>query len=220
MLIDIWSDIVCPFCYIGKANLEAALAQAGVEAKLRHRAFRLQPGLAPMPVADMLARKYGLRGAEAAAQQARIVAMAAQAGLDFRLDGARIGDTLDAHRLVRFAAGHGRDGAMVDRLYRAYFSEGRDIFDRKVLVALGMETGLDRADMTAMLESGDFAGDVAADQGEAARLDIRGVPFVVIDARLAVSGAQPVAAFVAALRQASPAGDSGVCGTDGCELPD
>ena len=218
MQVDIWSDIVCPFCYIGKANLDAALRQAGVTADIRHKAFRLQPGQAPMRVDDMLAQKYGLTGAAAAVQQRRVVEMAAQAGLEFHLDGTRIGDTLDGHRLIKFAATQGRDTAMLDRLYRAYFTERRDVLARDSLLDLGEEAGLDRDAMAAMLASDAFAAEVETDQRFASSLNVQGVPFVVFNQRYAVSGARPPDAFLQAMHAAEPLpGDGGACAVDGCD---
>ncbi len=216
MRIDIWSDVVCPFCYIGKANLDAALKETGLAADIHHKTFRLQPGQEPTPVDQMLAQKYGLTGAAAAQQQQRVVDMAAQAGLDFHLDGTIIGDTTDAHRLIKYAARQGREADMLERLYRAYFTEHRDVLGRDSLLDLAAEAGLDRAAATAAFDAPDIAAEVDTDQRFAASLNIRGVPFVVIDQKYAVSGAQPVAAFVEALRTAAPALDGDTCGIDGC----
>ena len=217
MHIDIWSDVVCPFCYIGKANLDAALKEAGVDADIHHKAFRLQPGQTPMPVDVMLAQKYGLTGAAAQAQQKRVVDMAAQSGLDFHLEDRRIGDTLDAHKLIKFAAAQGREIAMLERLYRAYFTDGEDVLDRDSLLALGAEIGLDPAGMTAALDSPQLAAEVETDQRMAASLNVSGVPFVVIDRKYAVSGAQPVAAFLQALKAAAPVAEGDACAIDGCD---
>ena len=221
MHIDIWSDVVCPFCYIGKANLDAALKEAGLDAEVRHKAFRLQPGQTPTPVDQMLAQKYGLTGAAAAQQQKRVVDMAAQADLDFHLDGTIIGDTTDAHKLIKYAARHGREAAMLERLYRAYFTERRDVLGRDSLLDLAAEAGVDRDGAAAAFDAPDIAAEVDTDQRFAASLNIRGVPFVVIDRKYAVSGAQPVAAFVEALRAAAPAittlSEGDACGIDGCD---
>lgn len=218
MRIEIWSDVVCPFCYIGKAALETALKDTGVKADIVHRAFRLQPGAEVEPVDEMLARKYGLRGAQAKAQQKRVTDMAAQVGLDFHLDGTRIGDTFDAHRLLALAADKGVD--LLTPLYCAYFTDGVDIFDRDALLGLGEAAGLTRADMDAALRSDAIAARVSADETRARQIGVQGVPFFVIDERYGLSGAQPVAAFAEALRQIraeSPPDPAGaVCGPDGC----
>lgn len=215
MRIEIWSDVVCPFCYIGKASLDAALKDTGIDADIVHRAFRLQPGSTPEPVEDMLARKYGLKGEAAQVQQKRVVDMAAQVGLDFHLDGTLIGDTRDAHALLALAADKGVD--LLTPLYRAYFTEGRNVFDRDVLLSIGEDSGLTPADMQAALTSTDVAARITADEQTARRNGVQGVPFFVIDGRLAVSGAQPPAVFADALRQAAPELTGPVCGPEGCD---
>jgi predicted DsbA family dithiol-disulfide isomerase len=144
--------------------------------------------------------------------------MAAQVGLDFHLDGTRIGDTFDAHRLLALAADKGVD--LLTPLYRAYFTDGVDIFDRDALLGLGEAAGLTRADMDAALRSDAIAARVSADETRARQIGVQGVPFFVIDERYGLSGAQPVAAFAEALRQIraeSPPDPAGaVCGPDGC----
>jgi predicted DsbA family dithiol-disulfide isomerase len=216
--IDIWSDVVCPFCYIGETALEQALAETGVEAEIVHHAFRLQPGEAPQPVDDMLARKYGLNGAQVEAQQQRVTDMAAQVGLDFHLAGTLSGDTLDAHKLLALAADKGVD--LLSVLYRAYFTDNRDIFARETLLGLGEAAGLNRADMQAALSAPGIAARVAADEQAARQGGVRGVPFFVVsgagDERFALSGAQPVSAFAEALRRVQPEAAGPVCGPDGC----
>ena len=221
MKIEIWSDVVCPFCYIGKASLEQALAQSGAEAEVIHRSFRLQPGQTPVPVADMLAQKYGLTGAAAEASQKRVIDMAASFGLDFHLAGTVIGDTLDAHKLLVLAGEKGVQQDLLDRLYRAYFIETQPIFNRETLLSLGAESGLVRGDMEAALASDALAGQVVADQQQANAYGVRGVPFAVIDGKYAISGAQPPQAFLqafdAAKKDAAEALAGDVCGVDGCD---
>jgi predicted DsbA family dithiol-disulfide isomerase len=220
MRIDIWSDIVCPFCAIGKAALDQAVAQTGAEVEIVHHAFRLQPDAAPEPVETMLARKYGLRGAQADAQQKRVTDMAAQVGLDFHLSGTLIGDTGDAHVLLALAAEKDLQIPLLNTLYDAYFSKNKNVFDRETLFAIGEEVGLTRPDMAAALADANLAARVAQDEQTARAHGVNGVPFFVFDDRYALSGAQPVATFAAALRQIqaeTPAEPSGaVCGPDGC----
>ncbi len=221
MRIDIWSDVICPFCYIGKANLESALAEAGADADLVHHAFRLMPGDAPYPVEQMFARRYGQGPAQAAQSLRNVEATAARSGLEFHLDGTLCGDTSDAHKLLALAADKGVQIPLLNRLYRAYFSENHNVFDRDVLLQLGEETGLDRAAMTAAFTSPELAARVEADQRQAQAFDVRGVPFFVIDNRIAVSGAQPVNAYAEALRLAAAAdapADGATCGPDSCEV--
>jgi len=216
MRIDVWSDVVCPFCYIGKAALDQAVAQTGAKVEIVHRAFRLQPGEKPEPVSEMLARKYGLTGAAAEASQQRVTAIAAQVGLDFHLDGTMIGDTVDAHKLLALAGEKGVQAALLERLYRAYFTEGQPIFDRDTLLSLGEESGLVRADMDAALASPAVEAAVVADQQQAQGHGVRGVPFFVFDGRYAVSGAQPVETFVQALQASGAVTDGAACSVDGC----
>jgi predicted DsbA family dithiol-disulfide isomerase len=207
MKIEVWSDVVCPFCYVGKRRLEAALAafphRDAVE--VVWRSFELAPD-APAetgePLDAMLARKYSMGLAEARAANARVSAMAAEVGLEFRLEQARSGNTFDAHRLLHHAAARGLGGAAKERLLRAYFTEGRAIGARDELVALAVELGLDEDEVRAALEGDAHADAVRADQREARELGVQGVPFFVIDRRYAVSGAQPEAVFAEALARA------------------
>jgi predicted DsbA family dithiol-disulfide isomerase len=193
MRIDIWSDIICPFCYIGRTNLETALREAGLEAEVVHHAFRLFPGEAPYPVEEMFARRYGQTPEQALETVRGTEALAAKAGLEFHLAGTRVGDTSDAHRLLYFAGS--RSSQLLERLYRAYFTEGRDIYDRAVLADLAAELGFDRVLVEGALDFPSLATRVEADQRQAQQHDIRGVPFFVFDNRTAVSGAHPPSAF-------------------------
>lgn len=223
MKIEIWSDVICPFCYIGKANLEQALAQIGGEADIVHRAFRLSPGEPVIPTDQMLSRKYGLTTQQVTANQASLEARAAAAGLEFHLSGTLAGDTTDAHRLIALAAGKGKQAEAVEHLYRAYFTDGRNIFDRAVLHEIGAEIGLTATDIDAAFTSSEIDMQIALDQRQAQSIGVRGVPFVVVDGKYAVSGAQPVSAFVQTFQAAAAeaaknpviAGDA--CGIDGCD---
>ena len=223
MKIEIWSDVICPFCYIGKANLEQALEQFGGEADITHRAFRLSPGEPVIPTDQMLSRKYGLTAQQMMANQASLEARAAEAGLEFHLGGTLAGDTTDAHRLIALAAGKGKQAEAVEHLYRAYFTDGRNIFDRPVLHEIGAELGLAAADIDAAFTSSDIDMQIALDQRQAQSIGVRGVPFVVVDGKYAVSGAQPVAAFVQTLQAAAaealknPVVEGDACGIDGCD---
>jgi len=211
MQVEIWSDVVCPFCYVGKRRFEAALAafphRDAVE--VTWRSFELDPD-APRSVAggliELLAGKYGIPRAQAAEMNERVVAMAAAEGVAFRLDDAQPGNTLDAHRLIHHAAAHGLQEAAKERLLRAYFSEGRPIGDREALVEMAAELGLDADGVRAMLASEAHVADVRADERQAARFGIQGVPFFVVDRAFGVSGAQPVAVFTQLLERAWAAG--------------
>jgi predicted DsbA family dithiol-disulfide isomerase len=205
--VEIWSDVVCPWCAIGKRRFEAALAaferRDGVE--VRWRSFELDP-TAPRSVggssAQRLADKYGVPLDQARAMQQRVTDLAAAEGLRFRYDIARPGNTVDAHRLLHLAADRGVQPTVNDRLLRAYFSEGEPIADRDTLVRLGAEAGLDPAEAAQVLASDAYLADVRADEAEARELGIQGVPFFVLDRRYGVSGAQPTEVLLEALRRA------------------
>ncbi|HVZ29508.1 MAG TPA: DsbA family oxidoreductase [Asticcacaulis sp.] len=220
MKIEIWSDVICPFCYIGKAQLEAALAELDVDTDIEHRAFRLSPGEPVAPVEAVLARKYGMAPAQVQASQRNVEAMAAQAGLEFHLGGTFSGDTTDAHKLLLLAADKGMQAALLNRLYHAYFTEQRNIFDHDILLGYAEEVGLNRTEAAAALDSAELAARVAADQRTAENFGVRGVPFVVIDRKIGVSGAQGTPAFLQALEAAiadapKPVIDGDTCGVDG-----
>ncbi|GAC1433026.1 MAG: protein disulfide isomerase FrnE [Chloroflexota bacterium] len=207
MKVEIWSDVVCPWCYIGKRRVEAALArfEHRDEVDLVWRSFELDPQAPPRhsgAMADRLAEKYGTTRAQAEAMNARVAAVAAGDGLAFHLESAQSGNTFDAHRLLHHAAAHGRQADLKERLMHAYFTEGRAIGDAEVLVEIAGEAGLDRAGARAVLASDAYAADVRADERRAAALGIRGVPFVVIDGQYGVSGAQASGVFLEALEHA------------------
>ena len=211
MQIEIWSDIVCGWCYLGKRRFERALEQFDGRGDVRvvHRAFELDP-MRPLDgtesIQSVLRAKYGWTPAQVDAAGAQIRTLAAEEGLEYRgtADGV-IGNTRRAHELVRAAVAAGRGDAMLERLYRAYFTEGRSVFDVESLVALAVEVGLDEADVRATLDDGRYAAAVEADNREARALGARGVPFFVIDRRFGVSGAQSVEVFVDALTRAREA---------------
>ena len=219
MKIEIWSDVICPFCYIGKTQLEAALAETGLTAEIEHKAFRLMPGEAPYPIEEMFARRYGQSPEQAEASMRNVEAMAARQGLEFHIPGTKAGDTTDAHKLLILAGDRGVQIELLNALYKAYFTDTRDVFDRDVLLAIAEEARLDRSDAEKALWSEELKARVAADQRTAETFGVRGVPFVVIDRKVAISGAQGVPNFVKALRTAEPAPitDGGVCDINGCD---
>lgn len=230
MQVEIWSDVVCPWCAIGKRRFESALAEFehADEVEVRWRSFELDP-TAPRTVtgggAQRLADKYGVPLAQAEAMQQQVTDTAAADGLEFRLDRARPGNTVDAHRLLHLAADRGRQGELKDRLLRAYFTEGEAIGDPATLVRLAAEVGLDEAEATTVLDSDRYLAEVREDQSLARAFGISGVPFFVLDRKYGVSGAQPVEALLGALRQAygEPApltvvGDGHTCADDTCTV--
>ena len=223
MHIEIWSDVICPFCYIGKTQLDAALKDIGVTAQIEHRAFRLMPGDAVAPVEEMFARKYGQSPQQAETTMRNVEATAANEGLEFHIAGTLTGDTLDAHKLLLLAGDRGIQPQLLNRLYRAYFTETRNVFDRDALLDLAVDAGLDRTEAGQALDSAELAARVAADQRTAQTFGVRGVPFVVIDRKFAVSGAQGKGNFVKALQAAiaeTPAvveADGAACDINGCD---
>jgi predicted DsbA family dithiol-disulfide isomerase len=196
--IDIFSDPICPWCFIGKRRLQRALAaRPGVRPTVRWRAFQLNPAMPPdgMERRSYLALKFG-SATEAERLYATIGQVGAVEGIDFRFDLITVApNTVNAHRLVRYAEGHGRDGAVTDALFHAYFLDGRDIGDRRVLAALAAESGLDRAAAEAFLDGGDGADAVRGEDIRARQLGIEGVPCFIVDRRYAISGAQEPEAF-------------------------
>ncbi|MFV0451161.1 MAG: DsbA family oxidoreductase [Propioniciclava sp.] len=207
MRIDIWSDIVCPFCYLGKERLTRALAawEHGDEVAIVWHSFELDPS-APREraesMAEHLAAKYGMSVQQAEESQRSLAEQFAVAGLTFAWERARTGNTFDAHRVVHLAAEQGRAAEVVERLMRGYFSEGAAIGDAAVVTALATEAGLDAAEVERVLASDAYADAVRADEAQATQLGARGVPFFVLDGRLGLSGAQPVEVFSQALEEA------------------
>jgi predicted DsbA family dithiol-disulfide isomerase len=207
LTVDIWSDVVCPWCYIGKRRFEAALAQ------FEHRddvtvlwhSFELDPDAPPIAEgrsAERLAAKYGMTVEEAARRQAEITTLAAQDGLTYDLAESRGGNTFDAHRLIHLAAEHGLGNAAMERLMQAYFSEREAIGDPDTLQRLAVEAGLPAEEVREVLEGERYADAVRADERAATQIGVRGVPFFVLGRKYGVSGAQPAEVLLQALQQA------------------
>jgi predicted DsbA family dithiol-disulfide isomerase len=207
LTVEIWADFVCPWCYLGKKRLNSALADFGhgSETDVVWRSFQLDPD-APagteLTVSGILAKKYGVDLGQAEAMNARVSALAAQEGLEYRLDRARYANTFDAHRLNHLAASHRFQSEMGERLFRFYFTEGGSLSDTDALVALAAEIGIPEAEAREVLLGSRYAEEVRADILKAERLDIHGVPFMLVDGKYALSGAQSTAAFLATLEQA------------------
>jgi predicted DsbA family dithiol-disulfide isomerase len=207
LTVDIWSDVVCPWCYIGKRRFEAALAQ------FEHRddvtvlwhSFELDPDAPPIAEgrsAERLAAKYGMTVEEAARRQAEITTLAAQDGLTYDLAESRGGNTFDAHRLIHLAAEHGLGNSAMERLMQAYFSEREAIGDPDTLQRLAVEAGLPAEEVREVLEGERYADAVRADERAATQIGVRGVPFFVLGRKYGVSGAQPAEVLLQALQQA------------------
>ena len=204
MRVDIWSDLVCPWCYLGKRRFEKALAafEHSDDVETVHRSFQLDPSMPkgqPVRARDMLMRKYRMSEPEVVAAQEHLEQLAAVDGLEYHLD-SYTGNTMDAHRLVHLGREQGIQDAVIERLFRGHFTENRSLFDHESLTALGTEAGL--RNIEELLGGTRYERDVIADHQEAHALGARGVPFFVIDGRYGVSGAQSVEVFTGALERA------------------
>lgn len=207
MRVDIWSDVVCPFCWLGQRRLQAAARAEGIELHLVWRSFELDPNRTRVGrpgLVDAIAKKYGMSREQSLASQQQLAAAFAQYGGVYDFERARPSNTFDAHRLTHLAATHGLADELQSRLMRAYFAEGEAIGDPATLRRLAEEVGLKSADIDATLNSNAFGEDVRRDEEIATQqLDVQGVPFFVLEGRMGISGAQPVETFRAALRQMS-----------------
>jgi predicted DsbA family dithiol-disulfide isomerase len=207
MKVEIWSDVICPWCYVGKRRFEQALEQfeGRDDVEVVWRSFELDPTAPaePMPLVDRLAGKFNLDHASAVAMNEKMTETARTVGLDFELEGAQTGNTLDAHRVIHLAAAKGLQAEAMERLKAAYFVENRAISDRETLVELGASVGLDADELREMLASDRFTEDVREDERTAAGFGINGVPFFVLDRKIGVSGAQPAEVLLGALEQAA-----------------
>jgi len=206
MQAEIWSDVICPWCYIGKRRFDMALAQFAQREAVTviWRSFELDPNAPrqyPGTLDEMLSRKYSVSPQQAAAMNARVTSLAKEVGVDYRLTDARPGNTFDAHRLLHFAAAHRLGERATERIMRAYFCEALPVGDRAALARLAPQFGLAETEALAILEGDTYADAVRADEARAAELGITGVPFFVFNEKFAISGAQPVEVFSEALQQ-------------------
>jgi predicted DsbA family dithiol-disulfide isomerase len=207
MKVEIWSDIACPWCYIGRVRFEKALAQFPHrdQVEVIWRSYELDPYApreATHTVNEGLAKKYGVSVEEAETMVARTARVGAQEGLELRFDRVQPVRTFDAHRLLHLAAKHGVQGKLSERLHKAHFTDGENVADHETLVRLGAEVGLDADEVRQMLASDAHAGDVRADIQRGMAFGCQGVPYFVIDERYAVSGAQMPDVFLGALHRA------------------
>ena len=209
--VQIWSDVQCPWCYIGKRKFEAALAElaadpAAPQVEVVYRSFELAPDtpvdFEGTPV-DYLSQRKGIAPEQARAMIDRVSGIAESVGLDYRYDDIHQTNTVLAHELLHFAKAHGKQLELKERLLRAYFTEGRHIGRADDLAELAAEVGLDHDEAQAALTEHTYLPDVKADMAQAVAYGIQGVPFFVIDDRYGISGAQETGHFVAALRQAA-----------------
>jgi predicted DsbA family dithiol-disulfide isomerase len=204
--VEIWSDVACPWCYIGKRRFEAALEQFEHrdDVEVTWRSFELDPGAPHERTGDRaerLAEKYGMTVQQAREAEERLTAVAAEEELPFRFDIARSGSTFDGHRVVHLAGAHALRDAMKERLLRAYFTEGELISDHDTLIRLAVEVGLDQQEVRELLAGERYAEEVREDERAAGELGISAVPTFVIDRKLGASGAQPPDALLDLLRK-------------------
>ncbi len=207
MQIEIWSDVICPWCYIGKRRLEKALAKFphSESVQLVWRSFELDPespAQYPETLQELLAKKYDVSPQEAAEMNARVTEAAKEMGLAYRLANARPGNTFDAHRLLHFAASRQLGDRAGERMMQAYFSESLPVGDHAALARLAPEFGISESDALALLGSSKYSDTVRADEARAAKFEISGVPYFVFNEKTGISGAQSVEVFTQALQLA------------------
>jgi predicted DsbA family dithiol-disulfide isomerase len=206
MQLEIWSDVICPWCYIGKRRFEAALAQSENRGNINviWRSFELDPN-APRQylgsLNEMLSRKYNVSLQQADEMNARVTAQAKEVGLEYKLTHARPGNTFDAHRLLHFAADNQMGNKAIETIMHAYFSESLPVGDRTALAKLAPQFGIAESEALEMLASDKYSEAVKADELRAANFGITGVPFFVFDEKSGISGAQSVDVFIEALQQ-------------------
>ena len=229
MRVDIWSDVVCPFCYIGKKCLEHVAEQAGIELDIHWHSFELDPN-APAKHdtsnTERLAQKYGRSYAEMEEMERNVAAMAAAEGIDFQWQKANSGNSFNAHRIIHLAQSKGLGNEAEEAFFHAYMTEGLAIGEREVVEEIASRIGLDHAEVEYVLDSDELADFVRHDEKIAReQLNVTGVPFFIFDQKLALSGAQPREIFLQALQQAQSAvtqeieqTDAAQCHDDQCEI--
>lgn len=235
MKIEIWSDYVCPFCYIGKRRLEEALASTSLadKAEIVFKAYQLDPNTPIDTKAFMLeglAEKYNVSPAEAKNMMANISEQAKTVGLNYNVDDMKVANTFNAHRLAKLAESEGKGEAVSERLMQGSFIKGEALGNEATLLAIAEEEGISKDRVKEMLASNEFSDEVRSDIAEASQIGVQGVPFFVINRKYAISGAQPVEAFAEALKKVAKEeevqpqfkvlGDDakGLCTDDSCEI--
>ncbi|MGM0754898.1 MAG: DsbA family oxidoreductase [Bacillota bacterium] len=207
MKVQIWSDIACPFCYIGKKQLETALEQfpQKEQIEVEFKSFELDPH-APVEVDydvhDMLVKKYGMSRSQAMAMNEQVKQAGKEKGIDFQFDPLVLTNTFDAHRLAQYAGKMGKGDLVMGELFQAYFTDGKHVGDRKTLLDIAEKAGLDQKEVQKVLDEQTFADDVRKDEKEARQLGISAVPFFLINDKYSVAGAQPADTFLRALETA------------------
>ncbi|MEJ2881461.1 DsbA family oxidoreductase [Pedobacter sp. GR22-6] len=206
MKIEIWSDVICPFCYIGKRNFETALEQFADKKNIEviWKSFQLDPAIpevATESYTDYLVKRKGMAVEQVQGMLSNVTQMATQVGLDYHLDQSIIVNSLKAHQLIQFAKLKNLGSEAEERLFKAFFIEGKNIADTETLVQLGKDFGLDESEIKANLEDEKYKYEIAQDIQEAQNIGVTGVPFFVFDRKYAVSGAQPAEAFLETLNK-------------------
>ncbi len=209
MKIEIWSDIMCPFCYIGKRNLETALEQFPDKDSIEiiWKSYQLNPSIPELPnesYQDYLVKHKGMGAEQVKGMLNNVAESAKQVGLEYNFDSAVMVNSLSAHKLIQFAKTKGLGDEAEERLFLAFFTEGKNIADLNTLTALGKEIGLDETQIKTAFTDEKYASLVKQDIQEAQQVGVQGVPFFVIDRKYAVSGAQPSQAFLQSLEKAFP----------------
>jgi predicted DsbA family dithiol-disulfide isomerase len=207
MQVEIWSDIMCPFCYIGKRKFETALKQFehNEDVEIVWKSYQLSPGMETDPTKNInqfLAEHKGISEERANQMNAYVTEMAAGVGLKYNFNKTVVANSFNAHRFAHFAKQFGKQDEAEEKLFSAYFTEGKNLDDIEVLIQLGVEIGLDSSALRAALESGKYADEVMSDIKEAEQLGVRGVPFFVFDRKYGVSGAQDSRVFLETLQKA------------------
>lgn len=203
MHIDVWSDVVCPWCFIGRRRLQKALQQINVPVTIRHRAFQLQPDLTEtVPTRELLASKYRISEGEVNAMQANVCSIADGEGLCYDLANTVSGNTRDAHRLLLWAETIGKQDELLEAMYSAYFEKNLPLFSHDDLLAITDICGMDRNAVMEVLNSHAFSTEFDDDIALARQLGISGVPFYAVDMKYGISGAQPQTVFFETLKQA------------------
>ena len=207
MKVEIWSDVMCPFCYIGKKRFDTALEKFPHkdEVEVEWKSYQLNPHLATQSdknINEYLAEHKGISIEEARSLNEHVTAMAAEVGLTYKMDQAVVANSFMAHRMTHFAKTKGKQSELEELLFKSYFTEGKNIDDLETLLQLGEEIGLDKNELKSILESNQFAEDVQKDIYEAHQVGLKGVPFFVYNNQYGISGAQPKELFEQTLQQA------------------
>ncbi|WP_353856494.1 DsbA family oxidoreductase [Bacillus sp. Bos-x628] len=207
MKVQIWSDVACPFCYIGKKQLEAALEQFPQrdQVEVEFKSFELDPH-APKQVDydvhDMLVKKYGMSRSQAIAMNEQVKQVGKEKGVDFQFDPIILTNTFDAHRFVQYASKAGKGDIVMGELFKAYFTDGKHVGDHKILLDIAKKVGLDQGELQKVLDGQEYAEDVRSDETEAKELGISAVPFFLINDKYSVAGAQSSDTFLRTLETA------------------